>query len=88
MPTPTESLEPAGPAGKEGRRGLIHDFLTGLSFPVLFLVLVALFLIDAVFVDPVPFVDEAILGTLAVLLGTWRKKRHEKRQKNEPPPGS
>ena len=28
-------------------------------------------------------VDRIILGTLAVLLGTWRKKRKEKRPKNE-----
>jgi hypothetical protein len=56
--------------------------LSGLSFPVLFLVLTALFIVDAFFPDPLPFIDEAILGTLAVLLGTWRQRRQQKGRKN------
>ena len=60
--------------GKEERQGLIRGFLSKLRFPQLFLLLAALFAIDLVAFDPIPFVDEAILGILAIMLGMWRSR--------------
>jgi len=60
--------------GKEERQGLLRRFFSGLRFPQLFVLLVVLFGIDLLVWDPVPLVDEAILGILAVMLGMWRNR--------------
>lgn len=57
---------------------MIRQFLSGLSFPKLFLLLCGLFVLDAFVVDPIPFVDEAILGILAVMFGMWRNRKGDK----------
>lgn len=57
---------------KEERQGVIRKFLSSLRFPQLFLLLAALFAVDMVTPDPILFIDEAILGVLAVMLGMWR----------------
>jgi len=62
------------PIGKTTRQGLIRGFLSGLKFPQLFLLLAALFAIDVITPDPILFIDEAILGVLAVMLGMWRRR--------------
>lgn len=46
-----------------------------LRFPVLAGLTGALFLVDLVVPDAVPFADEVLLGLVAVLLGTWKKRR-------------
>ncbi|HSF15485.1 MAG TPA: DUF6116 family protein [Vicinamibacteria bacterium] len=65
--------------GREERIGLIRRYASRLSFPKLFVVFLVLFLADLFFLDPIPFLDEAILGTLAVMLGIWRDRRDEKK---------
>ncbi len=57
---------------------LIARFLPRLRFPWLFLLLATLFLADLVVPDLLPFVDEAMLGLLTVLVGAWKTR-------NEPP---
>ncbi len=57
---------------KEERQGVIRKFLSSLRFPQLFLLLAALFAVDMVTPDPILFIDEAILGVLAVMFGMWR----------------
>ena len=69
--------------GKEERQGLIRRFLSGLRFPQLFLILLGLFAVDMVTPDPILFLDEAILGVLAVMLGMWRNRAD--RAGEEPP---
>lgn len=44
-----------------------------LSFPRLFLLTAALFLLDAVVPDFIPFVDELLLGLGTLLLARWKK---------------
>lgn len=61
---------------KKERQGVIRGFLSGLKFPQLFLLLLGLFAIDLLTPDPILFIDEAILGVLAAMLGMWRH-RHE-----------
>lgn len=60
--------------GKEERQGLLRQFLSGLRFPQLFLLLAALFTVDMVTPDPIFLLDEAILGVLAVMFGMWRNR--------------
>ena len=61
--------------------GSIRDLATRrgrrLRFPTLFVLIVLLFLVDLVVPDFIPFVDEIILGLMAVVLGTLREKRQE-----------
>jgi len=70
--------------GKEERQGLIRGFLSRLKFPQLFLVLAALFAADMIIPDPILFLDEAILGVLAVMFGLWRN-RSEDDEEDQPP---
>lgn len=50
-------------------------FLGRLSFPRLFMVTAALFLIDLVVPDLVPLADELLLGMGALLLASWKKRK-------------
>ena len=63
------------PVGKEEREGFIRRFVSGLSFPKLFLLVSGLFLLDLAVPDMIPFLDEIFLGALTVLFGTWRNRR-------------
>ncbi len=46
-----------------------------LRFPVLFAVFLVLTLIDLLVPDFIPFVDEAGLAILTLLLGLWKNRR-------------
>lgn len=50
-----------------------------LRFPQLFLLIVALFIVDMMVPDIVPFVDEIILGLLALVLGNLKKRTRSER---------
>ena len=63
--------------------GLIRHFASRLSFPKLFFVLAGLFILDFFVADPFPFVDEIILGILAVMVGMWREKRGQETEAGE-----
>jgi len=52
---------------------LVEKVAGRLRFPQLFWAVLALFLIDLIFPDPVPFADEILFGLLTVLLGSLRK---------------
>ena len=52
---------------------LIARFAGGLRFPQLFLFTGALFLLDVIVPDLIPFADEVLLGLITLLFGTWRK---------------
>lgn len=63
--------------GKLARGGLAAVFIrwaSGLRFPFVFLLVVALFILDILIPDMIPFVDEIILGLVATLLANLRKK--------------
>jgi len=47
----------------------------GLRFPQLFLATAAVFVVDLIVPDLIPFADEALLGLLTLLLGTVRRQR-------------
>ena len=50
-------------------------FLSKLSYPRLFAVTAALFALDLVVPDIVPFADEILLGLGALLLSRFRKRK-------------
>ncbi len=55
--------------------GFIERFARGLRNSHLAALLSILFLVDLVIVDPLPFVDEAVLALLALLAGRWASRR-------------
>lgn len=59
-------------------------FLGRLSYPRLFLLTGALFALDVVIPDFVPFADEILLGLGTLLLANW-KKRKEPISSGKPP---
>ncbi len=56
-------------------RDLILRFAGRLRFPWLFLVTAALFALDVIVPDFIPFADEILLGLLTLLFGMWRKRK-------------
>jgi len=50
-------------------------WLGRLGFPKLFLVFAGLFALDALTPDPIPFVDELLLGIGTLLFAAWKKRR-------------
>lgn len=63
--------------GKLARGGIAGAFLrwaSGLRFPVVFALTFAVFLLNVFFPDAIPFVDEIILGLVAILMANWKKK--------------
>ncbi len=59
---------------KKERQGLLRGYLSSLSFPKLFLLLGGLFALDLFIPDPIPFMDEAVLGILTVMAGMLRNR--------------
>jgi hypothetical protein len=61
------------------RRGIIGRLLGGLNlrFPGLFALLAAVFLVDLVVPDFIPFVDEIVLALLTAIFGLWKDRRAE-----------
>jgi hypothetical protein len=59
--------------------GMIRDRLTafaaGLRFPNLLALTVALFVIDLIVPDAIPFADEILLGLIAAILASIKKRR-------------
>ena len=62
----------------KGPGGFWSRWLVGwasrLRFPQLFRLTLALFILDLVVPDLIPFADEILLGLLTLLLGTLRKE--------------
>jgi hypothetical protein len=54
---------------------VVNRFLPRLRYPYLFLVLGSLFLVDLVFPDPIPLVDELLLAVLTFIAATFTSRR-------------
>ena len=48
-----------------------------LRFRNLFFMVIGLFFVDLLIPDFIPFIDEIILGLLAIILANWKKERHQ-----------
>ena len=53
-------------------------YLSRLRFPVLFVIMAAAFIINIFIPDPIPFIDEIILGLAAAVLAVLKKRKAEK----------
>jgi hypothetical protein len=58
-------------------------YASGLRFPRLLAVTAALFVLDLLIPDAVPFVDEILLGLISLLLASRRKRSSEISPKDE-----
>jgi hypothetical protein len=65
---------------------VIERLFPSLRYPWLFLILFVLFLVDLVSPDPIPFVDEALLGLLTLLVGSWKTRKESAEPAQTPPP--
>jgi len=54
--------------------GWMVAWLARLRFPTLFVVTAALFVVDLIVPDVIPFADELLLGLGTALLASWRKR--------------
>ncbi len=48
-----------------------------LRYPTLFKITAALFLLDMLFLDPLPFVDEILFGLATLLLANWKNRKEK-----------
>jgi len=53
----------------------VLSFFSRLSYPRLFALTAALFAVDVVVPDFVPFADELLLGLGTLLLANWKKRK-------------
>ena len=53
----------------------IQEFASRLRFPKLFAITLAIFVIDLLTPDLIPFVDEILLALVTALLGAWKRRR-------------
>ena len=60
-------------------------FASRLRFPQLFLLIAAVFGLDLLIPDVIPFVDEIMLGLVTTLLGSIKKKKEQLPPGDEPP---
>jgi len=58
----------------KGVRARLLGYLESLRFPWLLLVTAALFLVSVFVPDAFPFIDEILLGLVAVVLGRLKRK--------------
>jgi hypothetical protein len=50
------------------------QYASRLRFPKLLALIAAVFILDVIFPDVIPFADEILLGLMTLLLGTLKKR--------------
>jgi hypothetical protein len=60
---------------QKGPVAAILRYVSALRFPWLLAVAAALFVIDLLLPDIIPFADELLLGLLTLVLAAWRKRK-------------
>ena len=75
---------------RDASKTLITRFASRLRFPQLFAFAAALFVVDLLIPDLIPFFDEILLGLVTLLLGSLKNKETQTgvpyRGDNEKPP--
>lgn len=61
---------------------LFLAFANQLKFKNLFLIVIGLFTLDLFIPDLIPFIDEVILGLLAIILANWKSERKQEQEGN------
>ncbi len=72
---------------RDASKTLITRFASGLKFPQLFVFALALFILDLLIPDLIPFFDEILLGLVTLLLGSLKSKESaaERAARDKPP---
>lgn len=52
----------------------VASFAGRLRFPQLFFLAAAIFVLDVLIPDAVPFADELVLALITLMLGRWKKR--------------
>ena len=60
-----------------GIQSRVQEFASRLRFPKLFKITLAVFIIDLIVPDLIPFVDEILLALVTALLGSWKRRREK-----------
>lgn len=60
-------------------------WLGRLSYPRLFLVTATLFVLTLFIPDPIPLVDELLLGLGTLLLARWKRRKGDEPPRRDPP---
>lgn len=55
--------------------GPVVGFASRLRFPTLFFITLALWILNTFILDPIPFVDEILMGLVTLMLATWKKDK-------------
>lgn len=55
--------------------GPIMGFASRLRFPTLFAITLGLWALNMIIPDPVPVIDEIVMGLLTLMLATWKKRK-------------
>lgn len=72
-----------GGLAKGGFAGILLKWASGLRFPYLFVLTMALFVINLFVPDVIPMVDELVMGLVALMLGSLRKRNGTRPEKGE-----
>ena len=72
-----------GGLAKGGFAGILLKWASGLRFPYLFVLTMALFVINLFVPDVIPMVDELVMGLVALMLGSLRKRNGARPEKGE-----
>jgi hypothetical protein len=67
-----------------GMAGLLLRWASRLRFPYLFAFTAALFVINLFVPDVIPMADELVMGLIALLFGSWRKRTDEEESNTSP----
>lgn len=55
--------------------GPIMGFASRLRFPTLFFITLGLWAINMIIPDPLPLIDEIVMGLLTLMLATWKNRK-------------
>lgn len=61
-----------GKLARGGFAGIFLRWAAGLRFPIVFALTFAIFILNLFLPDVIPFVDEIILGLVAILFANWK----------------
>lgn len=64
----------------------LQRFAGQLRSSTLLAVATGLFVLDLLIPDPLPFVDEIVLGIVTILIARWQSRRQEPPTAPKPPP--
>ena len=72
-----------GKLARGGLAGMVLRWASGLRFPVMFILAAILFTLNLFIPDVIPFVDEILMGLVALLFANLRKQ--PKKEFSDPP---